>query len=248
MVTSDGAAPSFTYGTTGVPDENVPGRFFTTLGDLESESAYSEDGFITLVLDKANIGSPAPGASLINVLGSVRATAPSEVPGSGGTNETIPDSTGAGSYVLRAANFCLDNTPPIAMLTASAVKIAVGDTVTFSGAGSSDADAGVDTVARYAFNFGDGSEEVDQADPGISHRFTASGSYPVKLFVTDSRGKVSSNSARVLIEVGDGTVGPPPTPPGTPGTPVVESGRFGGGGGLAWLMLVPVALLGRRRR
>ena len=248
MVTADGAAPSFTYGSTGLPNENAPGRFFNTLGDLEPESAFSEDGFITFVLDKAAIGNPEPGASLINVLGSVRISPPTAAPGTGGTNETIPDSTGAGSYVLRSANFCLANTAPLAMLTASAVKVGEGDTVNFSGAGSSDADAGVDTVAKFAFNFGDGSEEVEQAAATTTHRFAQSGTYPVQLFVTDSRGKVSSNSARVLIEVGKAGVVPTPGGPVIGGAPGVaaETGRFGGAMGS--LLLLPFLVFGLRRR
>lgn len=248
MITSDGPAPTFSYGVTGLPNENAPGRFFTTLGTLEPESAFSEDGFITLVLDKAAIGNPQPGDSFINVLGSVRATVPSALPGTGGTNETIPDSTGAGSYVLRAGNFCLSNTAPLALLNASAIKVGTGDVVTFDGSGSSDPDADVDTVASYAFNFGDGSEEIEQTAASTTHRFTQSGVYPVQLFVTDSRGKVSSNKARVVIEVGGSSVGTPPvgTPPGAGAGSTADSGRFGGSFG--WLSLLPLALLGLRRR
>lgn len=242
MVTSDGAAPSFTYGSTGLPNENAPGRFFNTLGDLEPESTFSEDGFITFVLDKAAIGSPVAADSLINILGSVRASPPTAAPGTGGTNETIPDSTGAGSYVLRTATFCLANTAPLAMLTASAVKIGEGEMVTFSGAGSTDADSGVDTVVKFSFNFGDGSEEVEQSAATTTHRFTQAGIYPVQLFVTDSRGKVSSNSARVLIEVGKaGAVVP------VPGTgAVADTGRFGGA--LGGLLLLPLLAFGLHRR
>ncbi len=244
MVSSDGPAPTFSYGYTGVPDENAPGRFFVTLGDLDPESTFAEDGTITMILDKANIGSPMPGDPLINVFGSVRASTPSALPGTGGVNQTIPDSTGGGAYTLRAANFCLVNTAPLAMLTASAIQVGEGDEVSFSGAGSTDADTGVDTIAKFAFNFGDGSEEIEQSTAVITHRFTQAGLYPVQLFVTDSRGKVSSNAARVLIEVGKAGVVTPPGSPGVGGA--TETGRFGGA--LGWLLLLPLAALGLRRR
>ena len=102
MVTSDGAAPTFTYGSTGV--FQGASRVFVTLGNLDPASAVNDDGSITLVLPKSAIGNPGPGQAISSIFGSVRATVPSAVPGTGGTNETIPDSTGTGSYALRPAN------------------------------------------------------------------------------------------------------------------------------------------------
>src|SRR5205085_691112 len=99
MVSSDGASPTFTYGTTGVPQNAA--RFFTTIGNLDPASNASPDGTITLVLPKSAIGNPQPGDSINISLASVRASGPSALPETGGTNETIPDSTGAGAYQLR---------------------------------------------------------------------------------------------------------------------------------------------------
>ena len=122
MISADGAAPRFTYGTTGVFQGAA--RFFSTIGDLDASSNYNADGTITLVLPKELFRSKAvcagacnplaPGQSVSIALGSVRFSPPSEVPGSGGTNETIPDTTGAASYALRPANLCLPNTAPMA--------------------------------------------------------------------------------------------------------------------------------------
>ena len=250
MITSDGAAPSFTYGYTGLPNENAPGRFFVSVGDLEAGSGFSPDGTITFVIDKADIGNPKPGDPIIAIFGSVRASGPSDAPGTGGVNQTIPDSTGSGAYTLRAANFCLPNMAPIAVLTASATKVGIGDTVNFDGTGSSDADTGIDTVAKFAFNFGDGSEEVEQSQGKVSYKFPKEGSYAVKLFVTDSRGKVSSNAGRVVVEVGKAGA-----TPGTPGTPAIpgaptvsgDTGRFGGALVFVLLPLGFAALRQRRR-
>ncbi|HEX8489642.1 MAG TPA: hypothetical protein VF626_01370, partial [Chthoniobacterales bacterium] len=94
-------AEQFTYGTTVAP-ENVPGRIFTTVGNLDPASRVDPDGTITLVLPKSIIGNPAPGQAITSVFGSVRLNGPT-----GGTNETIYDSTGTGSYQLRPANLCL---------------------------------------------------------------------------------------------------------------------------------------------
>jgi PKD repeat protein len=139
-------------------------------------------------------------------LSSVRATAPSTVPGSGGTNETIPDTTGGNSYVLRADNLCLPNAAPLAGLTGTPTSGVRPLAVNFNGSTSSDEDA-IDHIATYTFNFGDGSDDVAQSTPTISHNFPDAGLYDVKLVVTDSRGKVSSNTAHQLIDV---QLPPPP--------------------------------------
>jgi PKD repeat protein len=209
MVSADGPSPTFTWGVTSVPQGAA--RVFTTLGNLDPASNAGADGTITLVLPKSIINNPGPGDSISGMLGSVRATVPSALPGSGGTNETIPDSTGAGAYTLRADNLCLLNTAPIAMLVGD---VDHGDkplTVQFDGSTSHDDDS-IDTIANYTFNFGDGGDDVTQTAPVIVHTFTQSGEYDVKLVVTDSRGKVSSNTAHWIVEVDGGAPTPTPTP------------------------------------
>jgi PKD domain len=199
MVTSDNATPTFTYGVTGVPQGAA--RFFSTIGNLDPASNEQPDGTITLVLPKSAIGNLQPGQPINLTLGSVRATGPSQLPETGGTNYTIPDITGPGSYTLRQANLCLPNTAPIAQLNATSPDSGAKPlTVNFDGSASSDADP-IDTIASYTFNFGDGGDDVTQASPTISHTFDKAGEYPVKLVVTDSRGKVSSNTAQHLVEV-----------------------------------------------
>ncbi|HVF72406.1 MAG TPA: PKD domain-containing protein [Chthoniobacterales bacterium] len=187
-------AEQFTYGTTAAP-ENVPGRIFTTLGTLDPASRVDPDGTITLVLPKSIIGNPTPGQAITSVFGSVRVNGPT-----GGTNETIYDSTGTGSYQLRPGNLCLPNTAPLAVLTADKASGTAPLTVTFNASGSSDPDS-IDTIASYTFNFGDGTDDVVQASPVISHTFNEGGLFDVRLVVTDSRGKVSSNTAHALVEV-----------------------------------------------
>ncbi len=198
MVTSDGAAPAFTYGTTGVFQGAA--RLFVTLGNLDAASNVRPDGTITLVLPKSVFAGIQPGAAITVNLGSVRATAPSAVPGTGGTNETIPDTTGGTSYVLRPANLCLPNAAPLASLAANINEGSKPLSVNFDASASSDSDA-IDQIATYTFNFGEGGDDVVQSTPTISHTFTNSGLYDVKLVVTDSRGKVSSNTAHQLIQV-----------------------------------------------
>jgi hypothetical protein len=213
--------PSFTWGVTSVP--NGAARVFTTKGTLDPSSSYQSDGTITLVLPKSIVSNPGPGDSIESILGSVRLGTPS-----GGTNETIPDSTGAGSYTLRPTNLCLPNTAPIARLTADT---SAGDkplTVNFDGSASSDADS-IDSIASYTFNFDDGQGDVTQAGPTITHTFTDSGEYVVRMVVHDSRGKVSSNTAQYIVEVETPSPSPTPTPTPSP-TPTPTATPKGGKG------------------
>jgi PKD repeat protein len=199
MVSDGGASAgtsgpySFTWGVTSTP--NNAARLFTTKGNIDPSSSVTADGTITLVVPKSIIQNPGPGDSIAITLASVRLGTPS-----GGTNETIPDSTGAGSYVLRANNLCLPNTAPLAVLNADVDHGVVPLQVNFDASASSDPDA-IDHIASYTFNFGDGGNDVTQASPTISHTFSQTGEYTVRLVVTDSRGKVSSNTAQFLVDV-----------------------------------------------
>ncbi|MDQ6860651.1 MAG: PKD domain-containing protein [Verrucomicrobiota bacterium] len=193
-------AEQFTYGTTGVP-QNAPGRVFTTLGNLDPASHVDPDGTITLILLKPAISNPTPGQAITSVFGSVRLNGPT-----GGTNETIPDSTGTGSYALRSTTLCLPNNAPLARLAANVESGYKPLPVHFDASQSSDPDQ-IDTIASYTFNFGDGTDDVVQncsSNPQcsmIDHTFTEAGLFAVKCVVTDSRGKTSANTAQALIEV-----------------------------------------------
>src|SRR5207248_10911222 len=107
-----GGGPSFTWGVTSTPNNTA--RIFTTMGSIDPSSNAQADGTITLVLPKSIIQNPGPGDNIALTLASVRLGSPS-----GGTNDTIPDITGAGSYTLRANNLCLPNNPPLAVLNAN---------------------------------------------------------------------------------------------------------------------------------
>lgn len=201
MTSTDGAAPTFTWGVTSV--FQGASRVFTTIGDLDAASAYAADGTITLVIHKSDIGNPPPGRAIFNILGSCRVTGTSipGFPNTGGTNETIMDSTGGGGYSLRQDDLCLPNAAPFAVLKATPESGNKPLMVHFDGAASLDPDA-IDDIAYYTFNFGDGSDDVTVDSPTIDHTYPNAGLYPAKLVVTDTRGKVSSNTAQRLIAVG----------------------------------------------
>ena len=110
----------------------------------------------------------------------------------------------------------------MARLSANPDKGAMPLSVTLSGSASTDPDS-IDTIASYTFNFGDGSDDVTQSSPTMTHTFNNIGMYPVKLVVTDSRGKVSSNTDQHMVEVTQPTPTPTPTPAATPSVTVSAS-------------------------
>jgi len=136
--------------------------------------------------------------------------------GTGNTNvtgSTATDSTASTpSYTLVGNSFCRPQTAPTAVLTAAPLSGSAPLTVNFDGSASSDPDSG-DAIASYTFDFGD-TNFVTQSTPTISHTYTANGVYTAKLYVTDTRGKLSDSPATVTITV---SAAPTPTP-----TPIVS--------------------------
>jgi hypothetical protein len=126
------------------------------------------------------------------------------------------DSTGAGTYTVRGNTFCRPDNAPFAAESASPSSGNAPLAVTLDASGSSDSDltAPADRVVSYTFNFGDGSAPVTQSSPRITHTYAA-GNYRATVRVTDSRGKQSTNSAGVNLEVAE------VQPPAAPGSLVV---------------------------
>jgi hypothetical protein len=76
MSTTEGGAPRFEYGTTGVLDNPAaPVGQANREGDLDPASHYAPDGTVTLVFDPALAGV-GPGAVLENIHAKIRATSP----------------------------------------------------------------------------------------------------------------------------------------------------------------------------
>jgi hypothetical protein len=137
--------------------------------------------------------------------GTVLATVQAETQllvGAAGTGLLQPvDSTSSASYTVKGNLYCAPNNPPLAVLTASPTSGKMPVAVAFDGSKSTDPDTGIDTVASYTFNFGDGSAPVTQAGPRISHIYAKAGTYAATLKVTDSRGASSTNTAKLSITV-----------------------------------------------
>jgi len=219
MKTDATGAPSYEYGHVGPPlsptspdpDANKP--FPEGAADSGSISA---DGTITITISNSKIadntfkgaGAPKRGSTLANI-------SPRTFSGTGNLNvtgSTATDSTSSTpSYTLVGNSFCRPQTAPTAVLSAAPLSGSAPLTVNFDGSGSSDPDAG-DAIASYTFDFGD-TNFVTQSTPTISHTYTVNGVYSAKLYVTDTRGKLSNSPATVTITVG---ASPTPTPTPTP--------------------------------
>jgi len=92
------------------------------------------------------------------------------------------------------------NAPPVGSFTATPAVGFAPLTVRFDASGSSDGDL-CDGVATYTFDFGDGTPPVSQSQPTISHIYHALGQYEATLQVKDERGMLSTNIAKVTVQV-----------------------------------------------
>ncbi|WP_409451160.1 chitobiase/beta-hexosaminidase C-terminal domain-containing protein [Jatrophihabitans sp.] len=82
---------------------------------------------------------------------------------------------------------------PVARLAVSPASGAVPFDVTADASASSDGDA--TPIASYAFDFGDGSPVVTQAGPQATHTYTTSGTFTVKVTVSDTA-KLSGSASQ----------------------------------------------------
>lgn len=86
--------------------------------------------------------------------------------------------------------------PPSASLTATPNSGAAPMTVQLNATGSSDPNKG-GSITKYAFNFGDGSAQVVQAQPTVSHQYKTVANYVASVVVTDKEGATASTSTPV---------------------------------------------------
>lgn len=92
------------------------------------------------------------------------------------------------------------NATPVAQLTASATTATPGGTITFSAAGSSDADG---NIVRYEWD-ADGNGSYEQNTGTVSQLqvlFPNAGTFTVRLRVADNSGAIASSEVQVLIEI-----------------------------------------------
>ena len=101
------------------------------------------------------------------------------------------------------------NAPPVASLTATPGRAAIGEPVRLDAAGSSDADS---VIAGYDWDFdGDGTVDRTTAEPATAFAYGAPGRFTPRVGVRDVRGGVGAASA--VVEVAGPPAPPPPAPP-----------------------------------
>jgi PKD repeat protein len=115
-------------------------------------------------------------------------------------------------FVIAAAG---GNQAPVAAISASPTSGTAPLDVSFSGAGSSDADG---SIVSYAWNFGDGA--TDSAAT-TNHTYNASGTYTARLTVTDNQG--ASNATTTTIQVNSTQPTIPSAPTNLGATPISRS-------------------------
>jgi PKD domain len=193
MASNAAGMVTFNYGTF----DSTGGAYAapnTTVGQADAESNFNADGTITIVISRSKIGNPAPADVMQGFLIRVRI-------GNTITPDNMPSSLAPdGTYVIKGNAFCKPNSAPIAKLIATPNQGNPPLTVGFDGSTSVDPDGG-DSIASYTFSFGDGSPDVTQASPTISHTYKHGGQFFATLTVKDSHGLQSANVASAEINV-----------------------------------------------
>jgi PKD repeat protein len=115
---------------------------------------------------------------------------------------TVTDKDGARGSDTARVEVTATNQPPKAVIEGPAGGL-VGETLTFSGSGSSDGDG---TIVRYDWDFGDG---TTAGQVKVSHSYSRAGRYQVTLTVTDDGGL--SAGATLAVQIEEPTVNQPPT-------------------------------------
>jgi len=91
------------------------------------------------------------------------------------------------------------NRAPTAVADARPITVAVGETVSFDGSGSSD-DRQAPNELTYRWDFGDGSAAAD--GQSTTHAYTAAGTYTATLTVTDADGLSDSDTVAIAVTGG----------------------------------------------
>ena len=123
----------------------------------------------------------------------------------------VTDNEGASTTITRTVP--IRWSAPIADFTPSSTTPKIGETVTFDGSASTDAE-GDDTIVLYQWDF-DGDGGVDAQGKTVNHAFSVAGAVPVTLTVTDDTGLKGNTTKWINVQSTPPTAAftfAPPTP------------------------------------
>jgi beta propeller repeat protein len=159
---------------------SVPVTILGQVTNLDASGSSDSDGTITNYHWDFGDNSSADGVSVNHTYTSA------------GAYQVILTVTDDGGATGTATTSVLVDTPPIATISPVAT-VALGQTTTLDGSGSSDLDG---SIVSYAWDFGDGS-----VGSGVttSHVYADSGTYQITLTVTDNHDATSTATVSVRV-------------------------------------------------
>jgi PKD repeat protein len=205
-MTWTGPTPSFqTYIARPNSGGTTDGRFADPASIKPADPSSSYDpakGIIDIVVPVSDLGLNV-GDVIAGFNSAVTQTSDPLSVGAGATAtyDQMPDSLAyTDSFTFGGNAVCALNQAPTAALLANPDHGNPPLTVNFDASTSADPDAG-DSVASYTFGFGDGSPNMTQSSPTISHTYKHGGAFFPTLTVKDSHGLDSVNTASAQVKV-----------------------------------------------
>ena len=156
---------------------------------FDAAGSHSSDGSQLKYLWNFNDGTTATTAHVVH-----------QFPLNGSTFAAVVVTDARGAQSMATVNITIQAQAPTAALSASDLEIDAGSAINFD-ASQSAAPQGVanDSIAKYVWNFGDGTKPQTTQTPTTSHVYQKAGSYKVTLTVYDKPGAQASATLQVKV-------------------------------------------------
>jgi len=152
--------------------------------EFDGTSSTDEDGIVTSYYWTFGEGMPSQ---------EMRPSHMYSFPGDYAVVLTVTDHDGASSSATVTVTITEPNAAPVAVFLAVPSAVLPQETVQFDATDSLDGDG---WIASYQWDFGDGETAAGQS---VDHQFSASGTYPVSLQVTDNDDAVGTLQLDILV-------------------------------------------------
>lgn len=156
---------------------------------FDATGSHSSDGSQLKYLWNFNDGTTSTSPHVVH-----------QFPLNGSTFAALVVTDARGVQSLATVNVTIQSQAPTASMTASDLEVDTGSTVTFD-ASQSAAPQGVDgdAIAKYVWDFGDGTAQQTTQTPTTSHTYQKAGSYKVTLTVYDKPGAQGTTTLNVKV-------------------------------------------------